>query len=100
MKARFGWSLMTLRPFISSAATSSCKTVRATRVAKQRHNSRDDVVLSKRRERVTPGGCRNDLGRQFQISALGATQTSFYCCSDGGAHLAAERDRPDLTVRG
>jgi hypothetical protein len=68
-------------------------------VAKQRHNTGDHVVLSKRRERVTRRGCRNDLGRQFQISAVGAAPTSFRCPARG-AHLAAERDRPDLTVRG
>src|SRR6266446_1899750 len=86
MKARFGWSLMTLRPSISS-------------VAIQRHNTRDNVVFSKRREGVTPGGCRNDLGGQFQIAAVGAAQTSFRC-SAGSAHLAAQRDRPDLTFCG
>ncbi len=47
----------------------------APRVAKQRYNSGDDVVLSKRRERVTPGGCRNGLGGQFQVSAVGVRQT-------------------------
>src|SRR6266478_940613 len=49
---------------------------------------------------VLKGGYGNDLGRLFQISAVGATQTSFQWCSAGGAHLAAERDRPDLTVGG
>jgi hypothetical protein len=46
-----------------------------------------------------PGGCRNGLGRQFRVSAIGAAETSLRC-SAGGAHLAPERDRPDLTVCG
>src|SRR5712675_487490 len=98
MKARFGWSLMTLRPSISSVAMSSCKTVRATR-GETKAQHRDNVVFSKRREGVTPGGCRNDLGGQFQIAAVGAAQTSFRR-SAGSAHLAAQRDRPDLTFCG
>jgi hypothetical protein len=36
-----------------------------------------------------------DLGRQFQVSAIGAAETSLRC-SAGGAHLAPERDHdPD-----
>ena len=48
---------------------------------------------------MTPGGCGNDLGRQFQISAVCSAQAPFRR-SAGGTHLVAERDRPDLTVCG
>jgi len=38
-------------------------------------HSGDDAFFLNGREGVTPGGCRNDLGRQFQISTVGAAQT-------------------------